>query len=89
MNILDVNVTTRGKAIEKQMCKDKKPKKTKSVVVGKRRTIKEVYGGDNSTYSENIDLDKRAIHIHGRMEHNLVEHTKYYSCGSTKISKGR
>jgi hypothetical protein len=31
---------------------------------------------------------KRAIHIHGGMEHNLVGYAINYSCGSTKISKG-
>jgi hypothetical protein len=38
--------------------------------------------------SENTNLDKRAIHIYGGMEHNLVGYAKYYSCESTKISKG-
>jgi hypothetical protein len=45
--------------------------------------VKEVNGGDNSTYSKDIDLAKRAIHIHRRMEHNLDEYAKCYSWGST------
>jgi hypothetical protein len=40
------------------------------------RIIEEVNGGDNS---KNTNLDRRAIHIHGRMEHNLVGYTNYYS----------
>jgi hypothetical protein len=50
--------------------------------------IKEVNGGDNSTYSKNTYLDKKAIHIHGKMEHNLVGYAKYYFYGSTKILGG-
>jgi hypothetical protein len=34
---------------------------------------------------ENTNLDKKTIHIHGRMEHNLARYAKYYSCGHTKI----
>jgi hypothetical protein len=34
--------------------------------------IEGVNGGDNSIDSESIDPDKRAIHIHGGMEHNLI-----------------
>jgi hypothetical protein len=50
--------------------------------------VEEVNGGDNSTNLENIILDKRAIHIHGGMEHNLAKYAKYYYCRDTKISKG-
>jgi hypothetical protein len=32
VNVVDVNVTTRSKATEEQMFKDRKPRKTKSVV---------------------------------------------------------
>jgi hypothetical protein len=53
--------------------------------LGERRAVGIVYGGDNSTYLENINLDQRAIHIHGGMEHNLTRYAKYYSCGRTKI----
>jgi hypothetical protein len=38
--------------------------------------VKEINGGDNSIDSENIDLDRRAIHIHGGMEHNLTGYAK-------------
>jgi hypothetical protein len=48
--------------------------------------VEEVNGGDNSIDSKNIDLDRRAIHIHGGMEHNLAWYAKYYSCRNTKIS---
>ncbi len=46
-----------------------------------------INGGDNSTNSKNANLDRRAIHIHGGMEHNLAGYAKYYSCGCTKISR--
>jgi len=49
--------------------------------------VVEVNGGDNSIDSKNTNLDKRAIHIHGGMEHNMVGYAKYYSCGRTKISR--
>jgi hypothetical protein len=45
-----------------------------------------VYDGDNSTDSENTNPNQKAIHIHGGMEHNLVEYAKYYSYGCIKIS---
>jgi len=48
--------------------------------------VKVVSGGDNSTYSENTNLDKRVIHIHGGMEHNLDGYAKYYSYGCIEIS---
>jgi hypothetical protein len=50
--------------------------------------VEEINGGDNSTYLENIALDRKIIHVHGGMEHNLVEYAKYHAYGSTKISKG-
>jgi hypothetical protein len=46
--------------------------------------VEEVNGGDNSTDSKKVDLDRRAIHIHGGMEHNLAKYAKYYSRGNTK-----
>jgi hypothetical protein len=46
--------------------------------------VEEVNGGDNSTNSKITDLNKRAIHIHGGMEHNLAKVAKYYSYGNTK-----
>jgi hypothetical protein len=33
-------------------------------------------------------MDEKAIHIHGRMEHNMAGYAKYYSNRSTEISKG-
>jgi hypothetical protein len=50
--------------------------------------VEKVNGGINSTYSKNIDLDRRAIYIHGGMEHNLARYANYYFCGSTKFSRG-
>jgi hypothetical protein len=50
--------------------------------LGEKRNVEEVNGGNNSTDLKNIDLDRRAIHIHGRMEHNLAKYAKYYSYGS-------
>jgi hypothetical protein len=50
--------------------------------------VEEINGEDNSTNSENIDPDRRAIHIHEMMEHNLVGYAKHYSYGSIKISGG-
>jgi hypothetical protein len=43
-----------------------------------------INGGDNSIDSKNTNRDRRAIHIYGRMEHNLA---KYYSFGHTNLSK--
>jgi hypothetical protein len=67
--------------------KDRKTRKKskKCCWLRERRTVEIVNGGDNSTDSENRNLDRRAIHIHGRMEHNLDKYAKYYSCGCTKI----
>ncbi len=58
------------------------------VLNGGKKTIKQVNGGNNSINLENTNLDRRAIHIHGRMEHNLIKYVKYYSCRSIEISKG-
>jgi len=38
--------------------------------------------------SENTNPDRRAIHIYGGIEHNLVGYDKYYSYGSIEISRG-
>jgi molybdenum-dependent DNA-binding transcriptional regulator ModE len=48
--------------------------------------VEVVNGGDNSTYSKNTNLGRRAIHIHRRMEHNLSRYVKYYSYGCIEIS---
>ncbi len=47
--------------------------------------VEVINGGDNSIDSENTKLNIRAIHIHGRMEHNLARYAKYYFCGRIKI----
>jgi hypothetical protein len=38
--------------------------------------VEKINGGENSTYLENIDPYKRAIHIHGRMEQNLAKYAR-------------
>ncbi len=50
--------------------------------------VEEVNDGDNSIDLENTNQDKRAIHVHGGMEHNMVRYAKYYSYRSTKILGG-
>jgi hypothetical protein len=54
----------------------------------KKKGKKEVNGGDNSIDLKNIDPNKKAIRIHGGMEHNLVGYAKCYSYGNTEISRG-
>jgi len=49
--------------------------------------IEVVNGGNNSINLKITNLDRMAIHIHGRMEHNLVKYAKYYSYGYIKISR--
>jgi hypothetical protein len=50
--------------------------------------VEEVNGGDNSIDSKNIDLNRRAIHIHGGMEYNLAKYAKNYSYGNIEILRG-
>jgi hypothetical protein len=84
VNVVDVNVTTRSKITKEHVFKDRNLKKNKKCCrLGKRRAVEVINGGDNSTDSENTNLVRRAIHIHGRMEHNLVGYAKYYSYGHT------
>jgi len=45
-------------------------------------------GGDNSTNLKNTNPNRKAIHIHGGMEHNMAGYAKYYLCGNTKILGG-
>jgi hypothetical protein len=40
--------------------------------LGERKIAKTIYGGNNLTDSENTNPNQMAIHIHGKMEHNLV-----------------
>jgi hypothetical protein len=53
----------------------------------KRKAVEAINGGNHSIDSKNKNLDKRAIHIHGGMEHNLIKYAKYFSYGRTKISR--
>jgi hypothetical protein len=39
--------------------------------------VEKINGGDNLTNLEDTNLTKRAIHIHGGMEHNLARYNKY------------
>ncbi len=55
MNVVDVNVTTKSKATEEQMFKDREPKKAKSVIDWEKITVEEVNGGHNSTNSKNTN----------------------------------
>jgi hypothetical protein len=50
--------------------------------------VEEVNCEDNSIGSKETNPIKKAIHIHGGMEHNLVRYAKYYSYGSIKILRG-
>jgi hypothetical protein len=38
--------------------------------------VEKTNGIDNSIDLENTNLDKKAIHIHGGMEHKLAEYAK-------------
>ncbi len=49
--------------------------------------VEVVNARDNLTDSKNTNPNRWAIHIHGRMEHNLVGYVKYYSCGHIEISR--
>jgi hypothetical protein len=53
--------------------------------LGERIMVEEINARNNLIDSENIDPNRRAIHIHGRMEHNMAKYTKYYSCGNIEI----
>jgi len=56
--------------------------KQRMLLIGRKKTIEEVNGQNNSIDSKNTNLDIRSIHIHGRMEHNLAGYAKNYSCGN-------
>ncbi len=63
----------------------KNQKKQKSVVdEEKKKVVEEINGGDNSTNSKNTNSDRKAIHIHGGMEHNLAEYAKYVPLNAHK-----
>jgi len=53
--------------------------------MGERKAVEKVNGGDNSIDSEDTNPNIRAIHIHGRMEHNLAGYAIYNSCESIEI----
>jgi hypothetical protein len=55
--------------------------------LGERRAVEVINGGDNSTNSKNTNPNKKAIHIHEGMEHNLVKYAKYYSYRCTNLEK--
>ncbi len=57
------------------------------LLIGRRKNDDEVNSGDNSIDLKNIDPNKRAIHIHEGMEHNLAEYAKYYSYGNIEVSR--
>ncbi len=42
--------------------------KQRVLLIGEKKMAKEVNGGDNVIDSKDIDLTRRATHIHGRME---------------------
>jgi hypothetical protein len=58
------------------------------LLIGRRKMVEEVHGGDNSIDPKYTYPTKRVIHIHGGMKHNLARYAKYSFCGSTKISRG-
>jgi len=49
INMVDVNVTTHNMTIEEQVFKDRKLKKNKFAILGSRRKVEEVYGGNYTT----------------------------------------
>jgi hypothetical protein len=51
--------------------------------------VEKINGGNNSIDLKNTNPDKKAIHIHGGMEHNLVGDAKYYSYENIEILGNR
>jgi hypothetical protein len=50
VNVVDVNVTTRNKVIEKHVFKDRESRKAKKCYkLGERKAIEKIKGGHNST----------------------------------------
>ncbi len=87
VNVVDVNVTTRSKATKEQVFKDIKPRKVNSATnwEKEKQLKKSMVETIQHSNSRNKSPNRRAIHIYGGMEHNLVGYDKYYSYGSTKI----
>jgi hypothetical protein len=52
---MDVNVTTKSKVTKKQVFKDREPKKANNATDWEKKTVEEVNGGNNSTYSKNTN----------------------------------
>jgi hypothetical protein len=52
-----------------------------------KKAIKEVNGENNSIDSKNTNPNRRVVHIHGRMEHQLAEYANYYSYGHKNFMK--
>jgi hypothetical protein len=78
VNVMDVNVTTRSKIIEKHVFKDKKLRKAKECCrLKKKKWLKKSMVETIQQIQKTQNLDKRATHIHGRMEHNLAGYAKY------------
>ncbi len=60
VNVMDVNVTTRSKVIEKHVFKDKEQRKTKECYrLREKIVVEKVNGGDNSTNSKNTKLKQK------------------------------
>ncbi len=61
----------------KNMCsRIENQRKQRVLLTRRKKMVEKVNGGDNSTNSKNTNLDKRAIHIHGGMEHHLTKYAK-------------
>jgi hypothetical protein len=58
------------------------------LLIRRKKMVEKINGGNNSIDSGDIDPTRRAIHIYGRMEHNLAEYAKYYSCKSIEMLRG-
>jgi hypothetical protein len=85
VNVVDVYVTTRSKANKERV--QGSLRKGKNVVDWEKKRLKKSMVETIQQIQKNINLNKRAIHIHRGMEHNLAGYAKYYSCGSIKISR--
>jgi hypothetical protein len=56
--------------------------------IGKKKSgLKSQWWTKFNKFRKKTNPDKRAIHIHGGMEHNLARYAKYYLCGNREISR--
>ncbi len=79
----------RNKPTKEHVFKDKKLRKTKNVINReKKKWLKKSTVETIPQIQKILNLARRAIHIHGGMEHNLARYAKYCSCGGIKISRG-